>query len=398
MMKILCVFGEHQYGDPSRGRSTEYCAFIPALKRLGHEVVHFESWNRTHYKDFKELNISLIETVKRERPDILLAVQIYYEIWIETLQLIKENEGVATVYWTTDDSWKYREVSRFVGHFYNAITTTYDYVLDNYHKDSIDNVLLTQWAAKCDFLQEPLPANMCQYSISFIGAAHGDRKKVISQLKSLGYEVNCFGHGWENGPIQATDIPKIIRESVISLNFANSRGINQIKARTFEVPGAGGFLLTEYTPGLEKFYEIDKEIATFNSLNALADKLRHFLENPDERDKIALAGFMRTKSQHTYDLRLKEVLDFTLVSKTAVISSPPKYPIVSFEEAVIKHKMNIWLKGLRHLLLTICSFIWGKIRGPRAARRITFEFCWRVFGYKTFTSSGLPGRMFYLES
>ena len=44
-------------------------------------------------------------------------------------------------------------------------------------------------------------------------------------------------------------IPEIMRQSVISLNFSNSRQGRQIKARTFEVPGAGGFLMTETAPG-----------------------------------------------------------------------------------------------------------------------------------------------------
>jgi len=55
-MKILCVFGKHQYGDPSRGLSTEYTCFIPALHHLGHQVAHFESWNTRHYHDLAELN------------------------------------------------------------------------------------------------------------------------------------------------------------------------------------------------------------------------------------------------------------------------------------------------------------------------------------------------------
>ena len=44
-MKILCVLGEHNYGDPGRGECYEYVNFLPALKSLGHEVVFFESFN-----------------------------------------------------------------------------------------------------------------------------------------------------------------------------------------------------------------------------------------------------------------------------------------------------------------------------------------------------------------
>ena len=54
-MKIFCAMGQYQYGDPSRGIGTEYAAFIPALRNLGHQVEHFEIWNREAYVDLAEL-------------------------------------------------------------------------------------------------------------------------------------------------------------------------------------------------------------------------------------------------------------------------------------------------------------------------------------------------------
>ena len=42
----------------------------------------------------------------------MLTVQMNYEIWLETLEIIKARGDVATVRWTTHDSWKFWEVSR----------------------------------------------------------------------------------------------------------------------------------------------------------------------------------------------------------------------------------------------------------------------------------------------
>lgn len=88
-MKILCVFGKHQYGDPSRGLGTEYTCFIPALHHLGHQVAHFESWNKRLYHDLAELNGKLLETVESFRPDIMLTVHMEYELWLEILEIIR---------------------------------------------------------------------------------------------------------------------------------------------------------------------------------------------------------------------------------------------------------------------------------------------------------------------
>jgi len=190
-MKILCVFGKYQYGDPSRGIGTEFASFISALKKLGHEIIHFESWDRKRYSNYKDLNQALLETVMREHPEILLAVQMNYEIFLETLQIIRRNTDTATICWTTDDSWKYREVSRFIGSAYHAMTTTYAEVIPNYHRDGIGEVLLTQWAANSQFLLEPLYASECIYPVSFVGAANGHRKRRIEQLLKNGVNVHA---------------------------------------------------------------------------------------------------------------------------------------------------------------------------------------------------------------
>jgi spore maturation protein CgeB len=394
-MKVLCVFGKHQYGDASRGLGTEYTTFIPALERLGYEVVHFDSWELNLYPSYAELNQALLATVEKERPDVMLTVQMHYELWLETLQTIQARGDVATISWTTDDSWKYREVSRFIGNSYHAMTTTYADCLSQYHQDGIKQVLLTQWAVSSDVLQAPLPAHACRYQVSFVGAAHGDRIQKIAKLAEYGIEVSCFGYGWSNGSVDATDIPNIIRESVISLNFANAfKGANQIKARTFEVPGAGGFLLTENARGLERSYLPNREIAVFDSIENLAHQIKHFRSHPEERDRIAQAGFLRTKQEHTYDLRMQEVVKFAIVSRDRWIEENPPANNISIAHSVSKHQLNPTLTSSRAALLFICSLIFGKQRSTISARRISFELSWRILGQKTYLAAGWVGRMF----
>lgn len=390
-MKVLCVFGEHQYGDSSRGQSTEYAAFVPALRRLGHEVRHFESWNRGMYHDLGDLNRKLLQTVDDFRPDVVLTVQMFFELWVETLELIRDRGDIATVSWATDDSWKYREVSRFIGHSYTAMTTTYDYVVPRYHADGIRNVLLTQWAVSSDWLLEPLPAQECRYKVSFVGAAHGDRPEMVRRLQDIGIEVICFGHGWPNGSISAEEIPRIMRDSVISLNFPNSKGADQIKARTFEVPGAGGFLLTGNAPGLDRFYHSGNEIAVFDDFDGLVSAIRHFLAHPEERDRIARAGHARTRAEHTYEHRMAELLEF---SRAAIVRKTSSMPSHDIEEISKKHELTAATRAVRWILLTVCRLIFGPARAPRAARRLLFELSWRIVGRRTFSASGLPGRLF----
>jgi spore maturation protein CgeB len=392
-LKIVAALGKYQYGDKSRGIGTEYDAFLPALINLNHTVAHFELWDKTKYRGYADLNESLLRTVIEENPDLLIAVPMNYEIWLETLHLIRKHTKTITICWTTDDSWKYREVSRFIGGAYDIITTTYPDIVRRYHNDAIQNVFLTQWASKSEKLERPIQSDDCTYDISFIGAAHGNRRERIRYLKQNGLNVTCFGFGWDRGPIAASDIPKIMRSSRISLNFANSKGDNQLKARVFEVPGAGGFLLSEAAKHIENYYEVGEEIDIFRDDQELVKKLRHYLKHKSERDRIANNGFDRTQQDHTYEERFKHILNVAphKVSARNRISGDQLQAMLQPE--CRKHSMTRPLRMLRAILLT-SSAIFGKQRRLKAARRIIFEISWRIFGKNTFTSKGLPGRLF----
>ena len=88
----------------------------------------------------------------------------------------------------------------------------------------------------------------------------------------------------------------------------NKNIADDINYRTFETTGCGTFLLTNYTPGLEKLFDIGKEIVVYNDLNDLDNKVKYYLENEEEREKIAKAGYERSKKDHTYFERSKKLI------------------------------------------------------------------------------------------
>jgi spore maturation protein CgeB len=85
---------------------------------------------------------------------------------------------------------------------------------------------------------------------------------------------------------------------------------------------------------------------------------------------------------------LSSLADFPETSK---ISNADK----DFTESVVKHSSSLLLRYLARVLTVAGIVIFGRQRGPRFARRLCFEISWRVFGQKTYQSSGIVGRMFY---
>ena len=407
-MKALCVLGRHNYGDVARGLGYEYVNFLPALERLGYETVVFESLDRGAYRDFGELNAALLDTVERLRPELVLTVLLQYEVWTETLDLIRRNASALLVNWATDDSWKYAEFSRFLAPHFHAWASTSPEACVRAARDGHGNFVLTQWAASADQLTAPRAAAECRYPVTFVGSAYGNRRRWVEELSRRGIQVQCFGQGWPSGPVAAEAIPTIYRDSVVTLNFGDSglhlQGLRpyrsrQIKARVFEVPGAGGCLLTQNAEHLSEFYVPDEEIMRFEDVDDLADKIRYCLEHPDERDRIARAGHERTRREHTYDLRFGRLLAQARALSDGAAgtqSQRPSWP--SFEEVSRGHRTGPVLQALRALLVLPARLLWGARRGPRAARRLLFELSWRLLGARTYSARGLPGRLFYRES
>jgi len=400
------VFGEHAYGDPSRELGYEYVNFLPAFQRLGFEVLFFESFSRAPYRDFAELNRRFLQTVERTDPDVVFLVLMGYELWLETLELVRRGSRSALVHWATDDSWKYEQFSRLIAAPFDAYATTYVDALVKSRRDGLRNFVLTQWAADAGQLQEPLPAAACRYPVSFVGAAYGNRPRWIRALRERGIPVECFGHGWPNGPVCPERLREILRTSVVSLNFGDSaiqiKGLRpyrsrQIKARVFEVPGAGGLLATEAAEHLGDYLRPGAEIVVFQDLDELSGKIRHLLAHPAERDRIARAGHARVAAEHTYERRFDALI--AQARQVAVRRRPGAgLDWEAFAAAERRHRATPALAWLRRSLCLPLRLVWGPTRGARAARRLVFELSWRLAGRHTYRAAGWPGRLFYRES
>lgn len=401
-MRILLVLGRHNYGHPRRGGGTEFTAFGGALRALGHDVVHFESWDRTAWRDFAELNQALFEFVKREKPDVLVLIPLLYEVWLETLDLIRARSLCKVVVWTTDDSWKYAESSRFYARHCDLITTTYASRLADYRADGIGHVALTQWAADSAWLRAPRAAAACDLEVTFVGGAHAGRRRRIADLARAGIAVQCFGDGWPGGAVSTEKLSDIFNRSLLSLNFANATGGPQIKARTFEVPGAGGLLLSEYAAGLEAFYRENEEMLVWRTSADLIEKIKWVLGRPLERDRIAAAGYERTRREHTYESRWREIL---AVLEQCRASPPAMVGALSEAEAdatlqrlVARHRAGRVARAAACAATLPFVLVWGRARGRRAARRAFYEGMRRLSGEGVYRAAGWPGRLFYPES
>jgi spore maturation protein CgeB len=312
------------YGDPARGRSFEDTNFRSALQGMGHELVLFDFMAEMKAHGTEEMNRRLLTVAQEASPDLSFFVLFEDEIEAETIRRVSDAGG-PTVNWFPDDHWRFERLTRhFAPAFDWSITTDRD-SLSKYEAIGYQNVILSQWA--CNGYAYDWTARELEYDVTFIGQCYGERPATVERLRAEGFDVRCWGFGWPEGRIAHDEMVRVFGASRINLNLSSAfspyrlpmrvlRRIagkgerkSQIKGRTFEVPGSGGFLLTDHVAYLEDYLTPGREIGIFESTDDLVMKVGWWLEHEEERSQAAEAGYRRVRAEHTYDHRFAEIFD-----------------------------------------------------------------------------------------
>jgi hypothetical protein len=148
----------------------------------------------------------------------------------------------------------------------------------------------------------PKPSIPC----AFIGSLYSPRRKKIAEIvKKHGGIVLKEAGSWKYG----TELSSWLQTIKVLVGDSYRNDVQGYwSTRNYIVPGAGGFLLTPRTPGLELQFKIDKEVAVYESVEALDERLGHWIGNDDVRERVRRAGYERVRREHSWDNRAKALL------------------------------------------------------------------------------------------
>lgn len=344
-MRLLYVGLKYDYGVPQRGPSFEQMNFWHTLERMkGIEAKPFYFDEVMRNVGRREMNRLLLRAVEDYRPEVSLFVLFTDEIEKEVIRTISAR--TVTANWFSDDHWRFESFSRFWAPLFQWAITTDDEALEKYRAIGCHQTILSQWACN-HFLYKPVDVER-DIVVSFVGRAHSGRKSLVGRLRRAGIDIRCWGRGWKNGRLSHDEMIRLYSRSKINLNFTESsvvfspkavakiflkrradatirlnglremigsartiarRPRRQIKGRNFEIPGAGGFLLTETVDRLERYYIPGKEIAVFSGAEDLIEKVQYYLRHDDEREAVRRAGYERTLREHTFEQRFRTILE-----------------------------------------------------------------------------------------
>lgn len=106
-----------------------------------------------------------------------------------------------------------------------------------------------------------------------------------------------------------TQMPKVFYGSRINLNFTIPNIKSGIPLRVWDILGAGGFVMTNYQPELELFFELDKDLVVFENTDELEKKAAYYLGHEKERMEIAQNGHKKVRQLHSYRQRMTQMLE-----------------------------------------------------------------------------------------
>jgi spore maturation protein CgeB len=148
-------------------------------------------------------------------------------------------------------------------------------------------------------------------------AAAEKRLLYVAGLAGLGVKV-WGDEGWKRiqgegiqymGPAgHKYELNKIYCGSSINLEVNRLYQMDVVNMRVFDILACGGFLLAEYSEGLEDLFEPGREIVTYRTPDEMEEKARYYLEHREEAREIASKGMEAVRNRHTVKIRVEQML------------------------------------------------------------------------------------------
>ncbi len=141
-----------------------------------------------------------------------------------------------------------------------------------------------------------------------------ERIEIVDRLRAeTNLNIVAYGHGWpphfkNHGYIAGEALLSTINRSKIGLDIQG--GKYSISERVLHYSGCGIPVITRESIDVSKSFAVDKEILTYDSYDALKDKLLYYMSHQDQLRKIGKAAQRRCKVRHTVQSRVDDILAF----------------------------------------------------------------------------------------
>lgn len=301
------------------------------LKKLNFKVINFNERPNFFYqqiglrlpvlreKIINRINQKFYRKVKKISPSYLVVMK-GKNLKKETIESIGKL-GVKTINIFPEYISHWKSMNYFAPVYDYFLVPCY-YVLNYAKKQGFNNFYYLTFAADLP-KDSPYPViDKYLYDVTFIGSVNNDyypeRVEFLSALTD--FDLHIWGNkGWLDTPLKKfyhsrpadEEMFDIYRHSKIVVNIDyHAQPIDGVNIRPFEVTACGSLLVNDaVSPDIFRLFKENEEFVPFKDENDLPNKVKYYLEHEDGRLKVAKAGFERTRREHTWDDRIKQLLN-----------------------------------------------------------------------------------------
>jgi len=174
-----------------------------------------------------------------------------------------------------------------------------------FRRDGHPSTLLLPQAARQEFFVGPELAR--EFEIGWVGRTSGPlyrRRAAWLATLAPSFRTNDWSRSYT-----LEEVAEIYRRSRVVVNIGRDDAPHECNLRVFEVLASGALLLTSAPTELTALgFEEGVHFAAYRRESEIIPLVRHFLQNEDERARIANAGREKTLQEHTYDARVAQLL------------------------------------------------------------------------------------------
>ena len=321
-----------------------YCA--KALKSLGHTVTFADMrivakdltlWNNAQKSEDPNLTklsaafYLKTENIIMEHAEVLRADLVFALAQAPLRQgLLEElkDKNIKTAFWFVEH---YRRFGywQWQAPFYDAYFTIQEEpFLSELNKlqtpaaSYLPNAALPEFHQRCSLSAEEQAHYGCD--LAFVGMPYPNRLQLFAEL--VDFDLGLWGPAWDKEPalkpflrdegkfVDQQEELRIYSAAKIVINL-HSSGLQDseeepdfVNPRTFVLAACQTFQLIDERSLLSDLFEPGKEIVTFSDTADLRDKIRFYLDHPQERQAIAQRAYERVMKEHTYQHRMQQML------------------------------------------------------------------------------------------
>jgi hypothetical protein len=292
-------------------------SILRALRALGHEGRLVNSVALLRYTGLLAGRLARYLT-DAFQPDFLILTRHAIELGESSLRAILQTRRAAFWYFDLLPKDSAIALGRLVGTMY----VTYLGQVDRYRAAGIDEVRFLPQGVDPEW-DVPAASAPAAYrcDASFVGSGRSPYRYAVLRAVAGVSRLQIRGPEWDDappdlpvvgGPVYGRKLARVIRGAAVSLGVSSHPEQDADRAsasnRMWKILGCGGFYLGPRVRDIESLATDGRHCAWYRGPDHATELVRHYLDHPDERERIARAGREHALRHHTYAHRVALLL------------------------------------------------------------------------------------------